>query len=179
MGFPTFASKRLKINFGDLQLIGLDPDNAITMMRNSDLTDEEISFDGFLSTSVLPDGTGTATIRVLQQAVFTNKALAKIVADQEASGSLYKANLVVRDPSGSVICDMGSAYLKKTPEMEYGSSATGKSREWVFYVERFRINPSPVGDSDNPVVEALNTGVNAAVTSFKATALDVVNDILN
>jgi hypothetical protein len=177
MSLPVYSSRDVKLSWAGVALDGLAPDSFITFSRASDITDEEVGADGSLSISKLPDRTGTCTVTLQQQST-GNKILAGMIGEQEAGSSLYVGTLEVRDPSGSVLADLSMAHIKTTPEVDYGSSATGSNRAWVFFVEHMKFTDSPQGDSDNPVVAAQQAAVEAAIVSIKGTALDAISDVI-
>lgn len=169
---PVYSGKSVKVAFGSKNISSI---MDISFSRNEDETDEETGMQGDLSVSRMSDKTGTCTINIMQQG-FTNKLLAGIVEDQDAQDTLHIANLTITTPSGSVLADLGSAYIKKTPEVSFSKTAAGSYRSWVFYVEKLRFTANPQGDDDNPLVKAAKASIYAGIESFKASARDALND---
>lgn len=147
MALPVYSSLDVQVAWNGVPIDGLAPDSFVTFSRNSDLTDEEVGASGELSISVLPDRTGTCTIS-LQQASQSNIILSGVLAAQENSGVFIRGDLTISDPSGSVLALLHGCHLKKTPEVVLGSSATGKTRDWVFFAEKMLFTSAPNGLSE-------------------------------
>ena len=144
MALPVYSSLDVQVSWNGVPIDGLAPDSFVTFSRNSDLTDEEVGADGLLSISALPDKTGTCTIS-LQQASQSNLILSGVLLQQEDSGLFIRGDLTIADPSGSVLALLHGAHLKKAPEVVLGSSATGKTRDWVFFCEKLKFTSAPNG----------------------------------
>lgn len=144
MALPVYNSLDVQVAWNGVSLDGLAPDSFVTFSRNADLTDEEVGASGDLSISVLPDRTGTCTI-TLQQNSLGNLILSGAQLLQENSGRFITGALTIADPSGSVLALLTNAHMKKTPEVSLGSTATGKTREWVFFCENMKFTSAPTG----------------------------------
>lgn len=143
MSLPVYSSKDVKVAWGGITLDGLAPESFVTFQRNTDLTDEEVGADGTLSISVNPDRTGTCTIS-LQQNSEGNLILAGVLAAQEISGADFKtASLAITDLSGGVIAKLSGAHIKTSPEIVLGSTATGQTKDWVFFCEKMEFTSTP------------------------------------
>ena len=144
MSLPVYSSRDVKVSWGGQALSGLAPDSFITFSRASDLTDEEVGADGQANISRLPDRTGTCTIS-LQQNSLGNLILSGVMLNQENQSSFVTASLTVVDPSGSVLAFMTGVHLKTAPEVSLGSSASGATRDWVFWCETMQFSAAPEG----------------------------------
>ena len=144
MALPVYSSLDVQVSWNGVPLDGLAPDSFVVFSRNTDLTDEEVGASGDLSISILPDKTGTCTIS-LQQNSRSNLILSGALLAQEQSGTLIRGALSIADPSGSVLALLTGAHLKKSPEVGLGSSASGKTRDWVFFCEFMQFTSAPSG----------------------------------
>ncbi len=175
---PVYSSQDFQLFWSSVHLGGLAPDPFLVAMRNEDLTDEEVGADNQLSTSKTANRTGMFTV-TFQQMSLSNKILADVVRRQEESSGLIKADLMIKDASGSVISNHRSCYIKTTPEQSFGSSATGSSRAWGFFVERFDFAGLTETDGANPLVLARDAAVSAASASIIATGRDALSGALD
>lgn len=144
MALPVFTSKEVSIAWSGQKLDGLAPDSFVTFSLNSDITDEEVGADGQVNISRLPDGTGTCTLS-FQQNSTANLVLSGILAAQLNSPTFITGSLTVVDPSGSILALLGSAHIKTAPEVSLGSTATGATRDWVFFCESMNFTSAPEG----------------------------------
>ncbi|MBV1929647.1 MAG: DUF3277 family protein [Gammaproteobacteria bacterium] len=171
---PVYSSRDVQLFWSGVHLEGLAPDPFLVSMRNEDLTDEEVGAGGDLSVSKLANRTGLLTITFQQQAV-TNKILAKLVLDQEQGSNLFVGDLTIKDLSGGIISEHRDCHLKGTPEQSLGSTATGSSRAWVFFVGRFDFSGLTDSDKANPLVAAKEGLIDSAVESIKGSAKDYLS----
>jgi len=144
MALPVYSARNVQVNFTGYALEGLAPDTFVEFSLNSDLTDEEVGGDGSVSISISPDNTGTCTIS-LQQESPSNVVLSGILNSQRTEGDIIRGALLVKDPSGSTLAAMANAHLKTAPSISLGSTATGKTRDWVFFVEDIIFASAPEG----------------------------------
>lgn len=144
MALPTYSAGCVRVAFMGIPLDGLAPDSFITVSRNTETTDTEVGADGQVSISKSPDLTGTCSI-VLQQQSIANKILAGILSQQDASCEIIAGDISVYDPSGSMLAVMKNCHIQNTPEIDLGITATGKTRTWVFFVEKLIYAASPSG----------------------------------
>jgi hypothetical protein len=144
MALPIYSSKNNKVAYGGVDLDGLAPDSFITFSFTTDRTDEEVGADGQTMISIMPDQGGTCTVS-LQQASPANLILAGVLNFNEVNNTLVRANLAISDPSGSVLAFLRNAHIKTAPEVSLGSTATGVTRDWVFYCEQLLFTQSPDG----------------------------------
>lgn len=157
MALPVYTSKDVKVIWAGAPIDGLAPDSFVTFSRNSDLTDEEVGGDGQLSISRLPDKTGTCTIS-LQQGSRGNFILAAVMLQQENGQGFPRGSLTITDPSGSVLALLRNCHLKTPAEITLGSSATGQTRDWVFYCEELQFTSTPEGVDPTLVDAAIIAG---------------------
>ena len=144
MALPVYSSRDVLVSWSGVPITGFTPDSFINFSRNVDLTDEEVGASGELSTSINPDRTGNGKISLQQQSP-SNLLLSGILNAQDAGGALVIGNLTITDPSGSTLALLSGAYLKVAPEISLGSTATGSSRDWTFFVEHLNFTSSPDG----------------------------------
>lgn len=160
MALPVYSSKDVTVAFGGVALEGLAADNFITFTPNSDETDEEVGADGQSMISYMADISGACTVS-LQQSSPSNLVLSGVVGTQRATRQLQIANLTVTDPSGSVIAFMRNCHIKSKPEIGLGASATGTTRDWVFYCQEMFYTSTPDGlvadDTAARVASAVDT----------------------
>jgi len=154
MALPVYSSKDVKVIWSGAPIDGLAPDSFITFSRNSDITDEEVGADGQLAISRLPDKTGTCTIS-LQQGSRGNFILSGVMVSQESGLGFPRGSITITDPSGSVLALLKNCHLKTAPEITLGSSATGQTRDWVFYCEELQFTSSPEGVDPSMVDAAI------------------------
>lgn len=141
---PTYASREVRVSFLSTPLSGLAPDSFVSFSRNSNITDSEVGADGSVSISMSPDRTGTCTISLQQQSP-GNIFLAAIMELQDQNNEIAKGPMTVTDPSGSVIATLSGCHIMTAPEIGLGSSATGQTRDWVFFCESMKFLSVPEG----------------------------------
>lgn len=166
MSLPTYSSADVKISWGGVSLKGVAPESFVTISPNGDITDEEVGADGQVSISFLADESGTCTL-VFQQQAEVNAILSAVLAEQRTQKSLNKADLVISDPSGSVLARLHDAHIKTAPEMVLSASATGNGRSWVFFVEKVSWSAVPTGVAED-----------AGFLARVGAAVDTLEDIL-
>lgn len=158
MALPVYSSKEVSVAWTGQKLDGLAPDSFVTFSLNSDITDEEVGADGQVNISRLPDGSGTCTIS-LQQNSTSNLILSGILAAQVGvTKAFVTGSLTVVDPSGSVLALMTGAHIKTAPENSLGSTATGVTRDWVFFCETMAFTSLPEGVAEDSTEAALVAG---------------------
>lgn len=155
---PVYSSKNVDVSFLGYTFEGLAPDSFVEFSLSTDLTDEEVGADGSVSISMSPDETGTCTIS-LQQNSPTNIFLSGILSRQRVEGKLASGALTIVDPSGSVVAILSAAHVKTAPTIGLGSTATGKTHDWVLFCQSMLFTSLPDGvvdDSDllSPAVAA-------------------------
>jgi hypothetical protein len=134
MSLPIYSSRDVQVSFAGQAIEALAPDSFITFSLSVPITDTEVGADGKVSISYSPDETGTCTISVQQNSP-SDVFLSSVLAGQRASRKLVIADIVINDPSGSVLAYLGSAHIQEAPEVSLGSTATGQSRDYQFFVE--------------------------------------------
>ena len=127
-----YSSRNVRVVWNDYTLYGLSPDSAIEVAPNSDITESEVGMDGFIMHSFLPDDTGTVTLR-FQQNSPANIYLSGILNLQKEQGSLVSSAMIISDPSGA-LATLRDVHIQSQPTVIRGSSATGQSMEWVFFI---------------------------------------------
>lgn len=145
---PVYSSREVKVTFLEYAFEGLAPDSFIEFALSSDLTDEEIGADGSVSISISPDQTGSCTVS-LQQNSPTNIFLSSVLSKQRVQGKIASGSLSIVDPSGSVIALLTGAHIKTAPTISLGSSATGKTYDWVLFCQELKFTATPEGVADD------------------------------
>ena len=146
MALPVYSSKDVFVAFGGRPLDGLAPDSFVTFSRSEDHTDEEVGSDGQLSVSISPNQSGTCTITLQQQSI-ANNILAAIIGQQDANRQLVIGDITITNPGGSTLAVMSNCHIKTSPETDFGNTATGKNRSWVFFCEKMLFSGSPSGSA--------------------------------
>lgn len=162
MALPVYSSRDVSVAWSGQKLDGLSPDAFVTFSLNSDLTDEEVGADGQVNISRLPDNSGSCTLS-FQQNSTANLILSGILAAQQNSPTFITGSLTVVDPSGSVLALLTGAHIKTAPEVALGSTATGATRDWVFFCENMNFTSAPEGVSTSSADAALVAGGIAAI----------------
>lgn len=144
MALPVFSSRDVSVAWSGVALDGLAPDSFVTFSRNSDITDEEVGSDGKVAISRMADKTGTCTLS-FQQNSEANLVLSGVLAAQEGSSTFITGSLTVVDPSGSVVALLTNCHIKTAPEVTLGNTATGQTKDWVFFCEGMNFTSLPEG----------------------------------
>ena len=145
---PVYSSRNVRISFLGYAFEGLAPDGFVEFELSSDITEEEVGADGSVSISILPDQTGACTIS-LQQNSPTNNFLSAILNGQRAAKSIARGSLSIVDPSGSVLALLKGAHIKTAPSISLGSSASGKTHDWVLFCSEMLFTSVPLGVADD------------------------------
>jgi hypothetical protein len=143
---PDYSSRDLLIAWNGAIIDGLAPDNGIEFAPNANVTDYEVGMDGKVSISLLPDETGLVTLSLQQQSL-SNQIFAEVINRQKQTRRIARGNLTISDPSGSVLAELFDCSIHQKPTVGFGSTATGKTRDWVFLCERmdFKFNAGNAG----------------------------------
>jgi hypothetical protein len=86
---------------------------------------------------------------------------------QKQTRRLVVGTLEISDPSGSVLAILRGCHLKTYPEVDLGSDASGKTRDWVFFCEEMVFTSTPTGL--DPLLEG-SIDIASAIDSIIATA---------
>jgi hypothetical protein len=142
MAFATFSPKDVNITwaakaFGAYNLVGLDQDSFITLSRNNQLTTRTVGAKGESSITRIADRTGTVSISLMQTSP-SNVWLGTVSNAMEVSDystfEIFIGDILVSDPSGSVLCWAKGATLQSNPEVTLGGTDQN-SRTWEFNCE--------------------------------------------
>jgi len=149
----VYASREVNVIYLGSVLESLAPDSFVELQLNSDLTDEEVGGDGSVAISVLPDRTGNCTVR-LQQDSPSNRILTGMLNLQRSQGSgILSGVLTVSDKNGTILAGMQGVHIKSPPTIGLGSSATGSTRDWVFFCQNVAYMQTEEGDSLGDLAE--------------------------
>ena len=143
---PAYSPKDVKIVLGisgfSSAITGLAPDAFVTVKRNSPLISERVGLSGEVMTSNVKDRTGEISINLMQTSL-SNITLSKLVIDMEDKNTVPVLNLVIQDPSGSILVEAINVYFKRVPTVTVG--ATQSNKTWVFGCEDLRYSGEPAG----------------------------------
>ncbi len=134
MALAEYVSRNVQVKWDGVDIQGLAPDSFVTIAFNTDRTETEVGADGQSSTSILPDNTGTCTIE-LQYESPSAAVLDGITLYQQQFNKLLKGNLTIDDPSGGVLAVLRGVHIQSAPEITLGSTATGNTKSYTFFVE--------------------------------------------
>lgn len=142
MAFATYDPKSVNITwaaraFGAYNLVGLDQDSFITLTRNNQLTTRTVGAKGESSITRIADRTGTVSISLIQTSP-SNIWLGTVSNSMEVASysdfENYVGDILITDPSGSVLCWAKGAVLQSNPEVTLGGTDQN-SRTWEFNCE--------------------------------------------
>ena len=153
MALPTYSSRDVSVSFAGQALEALAPDSFITFNLSTPITDTEVGADGKISISYSPDETGTVTISVQQNSP-SDAFLSAVLEGQRLARKLVVADMVINDPSGSVLAYLCSAHIQEAPEVSLGSTATGQTRDYVFFCEVMHFGAFGRQDIQGDVISA-------------------------
>lgn len=140
----TYSSRNVKVAWAGSTFVGLAPDSAIEIAPNADITESEVGMDGSVMHSFLPNDTGTVTVRLMQNSP-TNDMLSLILQEQKIAGTIVSSAMTLTDPS-SIVASLRGVHIQAQPTVIRGSTATGNSVEWVFFVESIEYLQLPQGN---------------------------------
>lgn len=142
MALPTYDPKSVNITwaakaFGAYNIVGLDQDSFITLSRNNQLTTRTVGAKGESSITRIADRTGTVSISLLQTSP-SNIWLGTVSNAMEVlpyeQFDICVGDILISDPSGSVLCWAKGAVLQSNPEVTLGGTDQN-SRTWEFSCE--------------------------------------------
>jgi len=166
MSLPVYASRDVQVSFSGQAIEALAPDSFITFSLNSPITETEVGADGQVSISYSPDETGTCTISVQQNSP-SDVFLSSILAAQRLQRKLAVGDIVINDPSGSVLAYLGSAHVQEAPEVSLGSTASGKTRDYVFFVEIMHFGAFGRQGLQGDIISAATTAANRVLQTIQ------------
>lgn len=158
MALPVYSSREVSVAWTGQKLDGLAPDSFVTFSLNADITDQEVGSDGQVNISRSPDNTGTCTLS-FQMNSPSNLILSGILAAQRGvTRAFVTGSLTVTDPSGGVLAIMTGCHIMTAPEVSLGITATGGTRDWVFFCEDMTFTSLPEGLAEGTQEAALVAG---------------------
>ena len=158
MATYKYSSNDVSIAWNGFPFSGFAPDSFLTFSRSVDATDEEIGADRGLAISRNADISGTAEL-MLQQGTDTESVLTGVMAYDDANNTITSGTLLVSDASGSVLAEFKGSHIKSKGEVDLGSTATGKTRSFVFFVSEMRHISLPVGVPSSAASTAVASGI--------------------
>lgn len=165
--YTPYSAGRVVIVWGGYSIQGFAEDNFVTVTMAEDYTTTTYGADGGVGTAVSAVQSGTIEINLAQGAV-TNNILAGIAAEQRKDLTLFKATMLIYDPSAQMImAKMEGVHLTSEPDVSLGKEAN-QERTWSFHADRVDLTPV----SAIPDGEALLSQVDQEV-------LDAVNNLQN
>lgn len=153
---PTYSSRDVQVSFAGQAITSLAPDSFITFSLNSPITDTEVGADGSISISYSPDETGSCTISVQQNSP-SDLFLSAVLAGQRQQRKLVKADISINDPAGSILAYLGTCHIQEAPEVSLGSTASGATRDYVFFVEQLHFGAFGQSGLEADIVSAATT----------------------
>lgn len=129
----TFSPQNVSISWGGINLNGVADGTFIECVRNSDNSSQVVGAQGDVGLTFNADKTGQVTITFLQTSL-SNVILSAAQAEQDLSGDLLRAPMVIRDKSGSFLAYISNAHIMTPAGMSLGQEQNSKA--WVFYAER-------------------------------------------
>lgn len=162
MALPIYSSRNVQVSFGGVAIEALAPDSFISFSLNSPITETEVGADGKVAISYSPDETGTCTISVQQNSP-SDVYLSSVLEAQRTSRELVIGDIVVNDPSGSVLAYIGSAHIQEGPEVTLGSSANGATRDYVFFVEQMHFGAYGKQGLQGDIISAATTAARSVL----------------
>ena len=115
---------------------------AIEASRAVDNTTNTVGMQGDVGITFVANKTGTLSFTLMQTGE-TNSVLSAIQREQDRTGELFRADITVRDPSGSSLATYGACHIMTPAVMSMGDDQQAKT--WTFFVERFDYTSTPVG----------------------------------
>lgn len=153
----TYSPQSVRVAYGGFPLTGMADGQFLSITLNSDLTDEVVGSQGDIGITKIANYTATVTLTLLQNAE-SNIYLSAMYSAMQRADDIVRANMTIRDPSGSVIYDCRDTHIKRATDVVLGDGQN--SREWTFFVS----NIVPVnGDSESVQALGITSQVNAAL----------------
>lgn len=169
----TYSPERVVTSWGGVQLTGFAEGTAITMRRNTDNTAQGVGMQGDVGITKTANRTGQVEM-IFMQTAEANRILSAIQAAQDLEDSdVIRANIVVTDDSGGMLCVAQNCHIMTPPEVSLGDDQSPKT--WVWFSERIDYLDVPAGFTAGAGYLAR---VNAAVSALKS-ASDAANQLLN
>lgn len=157
----TFVPANVNISWGGIILEGFSTDSFVTVSRSSDNTTVQVGAAGDVGITKIADRTGTVEITLMQNSV-THRILSAIQTAQDVGDELYRANMTITDPSGSMICKIFNAHIQTPPEVTLGADQNEKT--WTFFAERVIYTEAP--DGVTPTASEISI-INDAISTIK------------
>jgi hypothetical protein len=156
-----YSPEVVTTNWGAIMPIrGFEEGTFIEVARASENTRTKVGAQGDVGITLNADKTGTVTITLMQTSE-SNRLLSALQASQDSEGTLYRENLQIKDPSGSMLCECLGAHIMTPPVITLADDMSPKT--WVFFSEKILYLEAPIG-----VVNSAATI--AKINSIKATA---------
>jgi hypothetical protein len=115
---------------------------AIEAARAVENTNNTVGMQGDVGITFVANKTGTISFTIMQTGE-VNAILSAIQREQDKTGELFRADLNIKDPSGSSLATYGACHIMTPATMSMGDDQ--QSKTWTFFVERFDYTSSPVG----------------------------------
>lgn len=126
--FKQYDPGKVAVSFNGIQIQGIAPDTFVRVARTTDAYAKEVGAGGDVTRVRSRDRSGEVTI-TLMAASPTNDLLSAVHASDELLNDGV-GELQVQDNLGTTILVAANAWIKKLPEVEFGSE--GGTREWMF-----------------------------------------------
>lgn len=164
----TYNPANVQITWGGWVFNGYAEGTFVEASRNTDNTSMSEGADGSIGITKIPSRSGQITL-TLQQNSPSNMFLSKVQLAQDASDEdIIRADMTVRDKSGSFLAYLNSAHIMTPTGFTLGDDQQPKT--WTFYAERmdFADTIPEVGKTLGVAAE-----VNAAVENIKNISKDI------
>lgn len=139
----TYSPQEVVATWGGfIRLRSFAEGTAIEVSRNSDNSNQLVGMQGDVGLTYNADKTGTVTMTFMQTAE-TNRYLSQVQKQQDDSGELIRADIVISDPSGSSLCFARNCHIMTPSDISLGDDQ--ESREWTWYAEKIEYTAKPIG----------------------------------
>ncbi len=137
----TIDPSKDTIIIGGALVVGLTEDDAVSLVRDEDITDTYNGQDDSYTISVIRNSRGTLTIR-LQETSETNQLFWGYLGVIQGGGFTVLPWAINR---GTTVIGGGTCWLQGQPEVVLGRTA--KEYEWTFRVDDANLNLAVAGSS--------------------------------
>lgn len=129
-----YDPKKVLVAFAGVPLNGFAENTKVRVEYNEDAWTETVGTDGEVTRARSNDETGKITI-VLAASSDSNDFLTSMHVADKIAGAGVKP-LLIKDNLGRTLVVAANAYIKKMPDLEYGSDVG--EREWVFFTPNLK-----------------------------------------
>lgn len=164
----TYVPASVDISWGGWGFEGYADGTFIEVSRSRPNTETMVGADNTVGITKIGDLTGTVTITLMQNSR-TNWFLSAAQAAQDASDNIFRADMAVRDKSGSFFVYVKAAHIQEPATMTLSNGQTAKV--WTFFAEEIRYADT--------IPEAGITAGTAVQIASAVSGLKAISDALN